>query len=110
MKIRPAELADAEGIAFVKVKTWQTTYKGIYPEDKLKEMVIGDHTERWEKIILSNKENDNIEVFVAENMEGEVVGFASGGKYETTTPYDCEISAIYVLEKLQGKKIDLLHY
>jgi GNAT superfamily N-acetyltransferase len=52
----------------------------------------------------------DISVFVAE-IEGKVVGFASGGPIrEPLAAYDAELYAIYLLEEVQGRGIgkDLL--
>jgi GNAT superfamily N-acetyltransferase len=52
----------------------------------------------------------DISVFVAE-IEGKIVGFASGGPIrEPLAAYDAELYAIYLLEEVQGRGIgkDLL--
>ncbi len=106
MKIRFAEVSDAKGIATVGVRTWQTNYKGIFPDEDLDQLSIEENTERWKNGLLRNKSMENLEVIVAEDSRNGIVGFASGGKYETTPPsYDCEIGAIYVLKGFQGKGI-----
>ena len=105
MEIRPATLDDAEGVAYVGIKTWQTAYKGIFPEEKLNEMDVVKRSERWRKNIIGIQEDDTFAMFVAEDKEGNVVGYASGGRFPDTTPYDCSIGAIYVLDEYQGKGV-----
>ena len=105
MEIRPATIDDAEGVAYVGIKTWQTAYKGIFPKEKLKKMDVAERTERWRNNIVGIKKDENATIFVAEDKDGNVVGFATGGKYPDTDPYDCSIGAIYVLDEYQKKGI-----
>lgn len=106
MKIRLAKVSDAEGIAYVGVKTWQTNYRGIFPDEHLDKLSIEENTERWKNMLIKNKTLDNSEVIIAEDSEGRIIGFASGGTYETIhQSYDCEIRAIYVLKECQGKGV-----
>jgi ribosomal protein S18 acetylase RimI-like enzyme len=106
MKIRIAEVTDAKGIATVGVRTWQTNYRGIFPDEKLDQLSIEEHTERWKNNLIRNKPTENLEIIVVEDPKNGIVGFASGGKYEATHPiYDSEIGAIYVLKNYQGKGI-----
>ena len=105
MKIRQARVTDAEDIAIIGIKTWQTAYKGIFPENKLQEMDVQERTERWKKNIIGILEEENLEVLVIEVERGKVVGFASGGRFPETAPYDCSIGAIYVLDEYQRKGV-----
>ena len=106
MKIRSAKVSDAKGIAFVGVRTWQSNYRGIFPDEELDRLSIQENAERWKNNLIRIKALDNREVIVAEDNEQRIVGFASGGNYETThESYDCEIGAIYVLKEYQGKGI-----
>ncbi len=105
MKIRPADANDAEDVAYVGIKVWQSAYKGIFPEEKLNEMNLVERLERWRKIIIGIKEDDTAAMFVAEDKNGNVVGYASGGRYPDTDPYDCAIGAIYVLDEYQRKGV-----
>ena len=105
MKLRFAEVFDAEGIATVGVKTWQANYRGIFPDEDLDRLSIKENTERWKNGLIKNKERENLKVIVADDPDYGIVGFASGGKYENTDPYDCEIGAIYVLNEHQRKGI-----
>ncbi|KAF0820926.1 MULTISPECIES: hypothetical protein [unclassified Cytobacillus] len=51
MKIRAAELSDAEGIAKVHVDSWRTTYKDIIPENFLENLSYQSREELWIYII-----------------------------------------------------------
>jgi len=101
MKYRQAVYKDIPQLAKVHVDSWQTTYDGIVPQSFLYETLTYDSLEkRWEMILAHHQ------AIVAENEEGSVIGFASGGiersgKYD----YEGELYAIYLLKTYQGKGI-----
>lgn len=102
--IRKAEVDDAKGIAIVHVDSWRTTYKGIVPDTFLDELSYEQRELTWKKGI---KENN---VYIAENEDGQVIGFSTGGK-ERTGKYEAyigELYAIYILKEFQGKGIGRL--
>jgi GNAT superfamily N-acetyltransferase len=101
--IRPAELADAEGIAQVHVESWRTTYKGIMPDELLATLSVEQRAENW-RGWLGNPESPSI-FYVAE-ADGSIVGFAAGGPERTGhAVYKTEIYAIYLLQAYQGRGI-----
>ncbi|TWT26367.1 GNAT family N-acetyltransferase [Planomicrobium sp. CPCC 101110] len=97
MKIRKAVISDAKGIAKVHVDRWKTTYEKILPASYLN----GLSYEQREKIWLDNMETDM--VFVAENRDGEIVGFSTGGPERSGNypNHSGELYAIYILEEYQ---------
>lgn len=102
--IRKAEVEDATGIAKVHVDSWRTTYKGIVPDPFLDTLSYEQRELTWKKGI---KENN---VYIAENENGQVIGFSTGGK-ERTGKYEAfigELYAIYILKEYQGKGIGRL--
>lgn len=101
MKIRAAKLSDASGIAKVHVDSWRTTYKNIIPDQFLKNLSYQRREELW----INNIPKGN--VFVAENDEGKIVGFSSGGKERSGKykEYQGELSSIYILKEFQGQGI-----
>jgi ribosomal protein S18 acetylase RimI-like enzyme len=102
MIIRKAKLSDSQGIAKVHVDCWRTTYKNIVPTEFLDKLSYDQRTELWVKNI-SNEKNY---VFVAENNEGQIVGFADGGKRETNlVEHSGDLTSIYVLQEYQGMGI-----
>ncbi|WHY55787.1 GNAT family N-acetyltransferase [Peribacillus simplex] len=106
MLIREATVADAEGIAIVHVDSWRTTYNDIMPSDFLDNLSYGQRKELWKKNISS----DGNYVYVAENSDGKIVGFISGGKREKNKVENSgDLTAIYILENFQrmgiGKKL-----
>lgn len=101
MLIRKALPTDAKGIARVHVDSWRTTYKHIFPEDYLQSLTYESREDLWKSVI------PNGYVYIAENHDGEIVGFSSGGKERTGDypGYDGELYAIYILKEYQGKGI-----
>lgn len=102
MRIREAILNDAEGIARVHVDSWRTTYKDIVPDSYLQQLSYEQRTENWRRGIGKNA------LYVAEDKDGKIVGFATGGK-ERTGNYDAdgELYAIYLLHEVQGQGIGM---
>lgn len=102
--IRKAEVEDAGGIAKVHVDCWRTTYKGIVPDTFLESLSYEKCELIWKKGINENN------VYIAENENGQVIGFSTGGK-ERTGKYEAytgELYAIYILKEYQGKGIGRL--
>jgi ribosomal protein S18 acetylase RimI-like enzyme len=102
--IREANVDDAPGITHVHIDAWRTTYRGIVPDETLDNINVERREEMWQESI-SNPERDNF-VYVAENVSGEVVGFASGGPESSGEgEYNGELYAIYILEDYQRQGI-----
>ena len=104
IKIRPARLADAGELAKVHIETWQASYAGIFPEDKLAELdqELQIRTERWHANIVNPDQLPAL--FVAETRNGKIVGFAGGGRQNNLDyPYDSEIYMIYILPEYQRR-------
>ena len=104
MLIRKAEIGDVTGIAIVHVDSWRSTYKGIVPDQFLEGLSYETREQIW---MAGIKENH---VYIVEDENGKVVGFAAGGK-ERTGKYEAyvgELYAIYLLEEQQGKGLGRL--
>lgn len=104
MNIRKAEVNDARAIAEVHVDSWRTTYKDIVPKAYLDSLSYEQRAKLWEH----NMEHQT--VYVAENEQGQIVGFSVGGKKATKgySTYAGELYAIYILESQQGKGLGRL--
>jgi GNAT superfamily N-acetyltransferase len=91
---------DVNQIAQVHVDCWKSTYRGIIAEDYLAKLSVEQRMKNW---IWSFENPNHDEVrFVAENADGGIVGFISGGA--TRSPefsYDAELYAIYILHEYQ---------
>lgn len=101
MIIREAKLEDAKGIGKVHVDSWKTTYEHIVPSEYLENLTYESREQLW----LNNIPNGG--VYVAENTDGEIVGFSSGGKERSNKykNFEGEIYAIYILKEYQGQGI-----
>ncbi|MDY0396933.1 GNAT family N-acetyltransferase [Virgibacillus halophilus] len=102
MIIRLAEENDAAGIAKVHVDSWRTTYKGIVPDEFLfKTLTYESRLKNWQGNVSQRK------VFVAEDKQKGIVGFAGGGKERSGEypTYRGELYAIYILKDFQRMNI-----
>jgi L-amino acid N-acyltransferase YncA len=97
MKVRKAVLSDAKGMAKVHVDCWKTTYATIIPDEYLNNLSYERREQLWKENIPRGG------VFVAENDEGSIVGFSSGGKERTGKypNFSGELYAIYILKEYQ---------
>lgn len=102
MKIRRATEEDVKGIAHVHVETWRSTYKGIIPDHYLNSLTIENRTKNWQR----NLKTLHTAIFIVENDDGEIIGFAAGGPEQTRDSfYQGELYAIYILDTYQQKGI-----
>jgi GNAT superfamily N-acetyltransferase len=97
--IRPAQPADASGIAQVRVDAWRTTYRGMIPDAYLAAMRVEESTALWEKVLTAAPNTTN--TFVAE-IDRRIVGFASGSMLaEPKLGFNAELAAVYIERDLQ---------
>ena len=101
MIIRQMRFEDSLGIARVHTQTWQTTYRGIVPEDYLDALQVEERQKHWVST-LSTPAPDTFG-YVAENEENsEIAGFIHGGTTRNPElPYRGELYAIYILKDYQ---------
>ena len=104
IKIRKATEKDIKGITKVHVDSWKTTYKGILSDKIIEATTYESREKQWESIFKQSVGNQY--KYVAETVDGEIIGFIDGG-FERTGKYDCdgELYAIYLLEEYQGYKV-----
>ena len=105
MTIRKAVSTDARELAVVHVDSWRSTYRGIVSDDFLESMSYDDREARWRGTLDAlGAGNAKRVVFVAEDHDGRIVGFAMGGPHRDPDPeYSGELYAIYLLAEHQGK-------
>jgi L-amino acid N-acyltransferase YncA len=104
MRIRMATVADVAAIARVHVESWRTTYKGIVPDDFLANLTYEQREPLWRQV-LSESAGLSL-VYVAEDADGQIVGFASGGPERSgDTVYAGELYAIYLLDDWKRRGI-----
>lgn len=111
-RIRKATESDAEGIAFVHVKSWQTSYAGIINQPFLDNISYDKRLASW-KEILQSKNMLQLELVIL--FDEQIVGFAGVGPVRPESRVDQhslfknkeanigEIYAIYLLEQHKGK-------
>jgi GNAT superfamily N-acetyltransferase len=88
------------GIAKVLVDTWRTAFAGIVPQDYLDSMSYSSFEER-----LTANFGSRFTV-VAQNDDGQVVGFASGGAIrDEEPPFKGELYSIFVRDEYQGMRL-----
>lgn len=98
--IREANLADASAIATVHVDSWRSIYAGIIPREFLDTFSYKQRFAAWQDILSAATTRQFI--YVAEDIAGNVVGFASGGQgRDGDKVYEGELYAIYILESHQ---------
>lgn len=105
--LRPASIADARGIAEVRVQTWQVAYSDILPAQFLDELSV-DASERRFREVLSSPTPDR-RTWVADS-DGQTIGFVSFGtpRDGPPAPNSGEVYAIYVLAACWDKGVGRL--
>jgi ribosomal protein S18 acetylase RimI-like enzyme len=97
--VRPATVDDAQAVARVHVASWRSTYEGLLPGDFLETLSEAGYTERWTRFIGQGSSR----VYVVE-QNGEVVGFASGGRERAgEIGFSGELYAIYIVDLFQRR-------
>lgn len=96
--VRRAREDDCERIARVKRAVWETTYRGVYPDEKLDGFDIPTQAERFRALLADR----NAQLYVAVER-GEIVGYMScGGRAREPFSGMQEIGLLYVLREHQG--------
>lgn len=102
-KIREAVLSDVEGIAYVHVESWKTTYHGLLPQEVISERTLERRTQLWKGALSTPAVASS--VFVAES-DGRIVAFAQFGL--TRSPelaFSHELYVIYGLKEFHGRGV-----
>lgn len=98
---RLADPSDCRALAELKGKVWNTTYAGIYPQERLRGYDVA-HNER---IFASIIANPAIELHIATD-EGHIVGFMTCGSLFKPRPgFQREIGLLYILQSHQRRGI-----
>ena len=99
--IRLAVESDARRLAEVKIACWETTYRGIYPDDKLDNYDVDKNTEKFKNII----KNEDVDLYVV-IVEGDIIGYMSCGvPIRPYGDYEQEIGLLYLLKEYRGQGI-----
>lgn len=98
---RKATIADCYSIAELKGVVWNTTYKGIYPDEKLTGYDIAKNEQIFQTIV----NNPEIELYVATDRD-RIIGFMTCGKpYKPFRHYKQEVGLLYILKEYQRQGI-----
>jgi L-amino acid N-acyltransferase YncA len=104
LRIRPAQEADAGGIAAVHMRSWQTAYRGILPDDFLDTLSIPQREERMRELLATKRSARR--VWVIESEEG-LLGFSEAGpsREDEAPDWAAEVYTIYLDPTAVGKGI-----
>jgi ribosomal protein S18 acetylase RimI-like enzyme len=106
--VRPAEPADAAGIAAVVVATWQVAYRGLLPDEVLAGLSVTERAHFWSGVLTEPVPRSA--VLVTEVGAAGVVGFAAVGPSTdpAATADDGQLYAMYLLPEYWGRGLG--HY
>lgn len=108
MRIREAELRDAAGMARVSVDSYRAAHRDQIPEASLMQFTYEESERNWARAIRELSEADEHQeyIYVAENEAGLLVGVAMGGPERSHHPlYSGEIYFLYLLPVYQRQGI-----
>ncbi|MCA1609216.1 MAG: GNAT family N-acetyltransferase, partial [Acidobacteria bacterium] len=95
---REATVGDIPRIAEVHVESWQRSFKNVTPQEHLDAMSVENRIERFEKAF---SHEASYRIFVAEESEKGIVGFADFGRSIVDKSFDAQLYAIYFLPEFQ---------
>lgn len=92
---------DCKELSILKKRIWNTTYTGIYPDDKLKNYDFQENENKFIKMI----EKHNQELYGVYD-ENKLIGYFSFGKIlRSFQHYTHDIGLLYLMKEYQGKGI-----
>ena len=92
--LRQANSSDADEIARIHIKTWQSAYLGMIPDSYLQNLDVDQRARNWVQILESSIQGN--QTIVAE-IDGAIVGFIGVGPSRELTEFNLgEVHAIYV--------------
>lgn len=104
MEIQAGSALDAPGIGRVQVATWQSTYRGLVPDEYLAGLSVAERVRQWAEL-LADPDGPRF-VLIARDRGDECVGFVAAGPERSGHPvYRCEVYALYVLPSRQRRGI-----
>ncbi|WP_199624849.1 GNAT family N-acetyltransferase [Paenibacillus alkalitolerans] len=107
MLIREACIDDVEGIAFVHLESWKSTYKELISDSYLSNITLEKRIRNW--IWTFNNLNQDETIFVAEDSNKGVIGFSNVGKNRNSEfEHDGELYSLYLLKDYHGQGIGQL--
>src|SRR5690242_3127980 len=100
MRIREARLGDETVMARVGVDSYRAAHRDHIPEEKLMRYTYEESERNWARTLreLSEAEDGEEYIYVAENDAGDIIGIAMGGPESSNQPlYTGTIYFLYLL-------------
>lgn len=102
INVRRAIVADAAGMAWVHVRSWRETYRGLVADDVLDRPDAADQRERWWVRAIAEGAVGTSAVAVAER-DDEIIGIASAGApRDDDATWPVELFVLYLLADFHG--------
>ena len=106
VSVRPATLADADGIGLVQVRSWQAAYRGQIPQDYLDGLDPARRAAVWRRALTeTGRSRAGLLVAEPEGAAGGIAGFASlcpSRDSDTDPRVTGEVAAIYAAPEAWG--------
>jgi ribosomal protein S18 acetylase RimI-like enzyme len=107
IQIREAEVGDIENVADVHIRSWQSSFYGIAPQDYLDAMSLEQRTKR----LTARLDRRPYTMLIAEHPLTGIVGFIDFGQPDLECGRDVQIFSFYLLSPFQrlgiGKRLFL---
>ena len=100
MRIREARLGDEAVMARVSVDSYRAAHRDQIPQESLMRYTYEESERNWARTLRELSENDEREeyIYVAENDAGDIIGIAMGGPESSNHPlYTGAIYFLYLL-------------
>ena len=101
MEIRIASYEDCRSLALLKRIVWETTYRGIYPDEKIDKYDVDLNENKFKNMIKEQSQR----LFVVLS-DSKIIGYISCGKImRAFDKHTHDIGLLYLLKEYQGKGI-----
>lgn len=103
--IRIANTSDCKALSLLKKEIWETTYRGIYPDEKINNYDYIKNEEKFKNFI----DNPEQQLYVV-TTDNKIIGYIEFGKpFRPFKNYEQEIGLLYIKKDYQkhgiGKKL-----
>ncbi|HXP64239.1 MAG TPA: GNAT family N-acetyltransferase [Steroidobacteraceae bacterium] len=100
MTIRAAEIADADAVARLHTRSWQSAYRGILSDDFLQGPLAENRRMLWRARLSESVSGDQF--VLVDEQEGAIRGFACAF-LRADPEWDCLLDNLHVLPDLKGR-------
>ena len=101
MEIRIASYEDCRSLALLKRIVWETTYRGIYPDEKIDKYDVDLNENKFKNMI--KEQSQRLFVILSDS---KIIGYISCGKImRAFDKHTHDIGLLYLLKEYQGKGI-----